>query len=142
MSAASSKSIFLYFYFSSYITLIQHIFSSSLSNFQLYMTFVIFPFLVLLHQSYKMDCCLTNSDAHVTSGSEDGYIFFWDLVDASVVSSFRAHSSVVCLSFISAVFLKLDSFSWFLIWLLHLVILSIIGFWVPEYICMFHKNKR
>ncbi|KAG4132654.1 hypothetical protein ERO13_D08G046300v2 [Gossypium hirsutum] len=46
-------------------------------------------------KSYKMDCCLTNSDAHVTGGSEDGSIFFWDLVDASVVSKFRAHSSVV-----------------------------------------------
>ncbi|KAK5810772.1 hypothetical protein PVK06_026089 [Gossypium arboreum] len=46
-------------------------------------------------KSYKMDCCLTNSDAHVTCGSEDGSIFFWDLVDASVVSKFRAHSSVV-----------------------------------------------
>ncbi|MQL89814.1 hypothetical protein Taro_022393, partial [Colocasia esculenta] len=46
-------------------------------------------------KSFKMDCCLTNTDAHVTGGSEDGYIFFWDLVDASVVSRFRAHASVV-----------------------------------------------
>ncbi|GJY97596.1 WD repeat domain-containing protein 83 [Tanacetum coccineum] len=45
-----------------------------------------------------MDCCLTNSDAHVVGGSEDGYLFIWDLVDASVVSKFRAHSSVVSLS--------------------------------------------
>ncbi|KAG6502948.1 hypothetical protein ZIOFF_035237 [Zingiber officinale] len=46
-------------------------------------------------KSYKMDCCLTNTDAHVTGGSEDGTIYFWDLVDASVVSSFKAHRSVV-----------------------------------------------
>ncbi|CAA6663787.1 unnamed protein product [Spirodela intermedia] len=46
-------------------------------------------------KSYKMDCCLTNTDAHVAGGSEDGYIFFWDLVEASVVSKFRAHGSVV-----------------------------------------------
>ncbi|XP_057531004.1 uncharacterized protein LOC130809303 isoform X2 [Amaranthus tricolor] len=46
-------------------------------------------------KSYKLDCFLTNSDAHVTGGSEDGYVFFWDLVDASVVSRFRAHASVV-----------------------------------------------
>ncbi|RVX17185.1 WD repeat domain-containing protein 83 [Vitis vinifera] len=52
-------------------------------------------------KSYKMDCCLTNTDAHVTSGSEDGFIFFWDLVDASVVSSFRAHASVVKYSSLS-----------------------------------------
>ncbi|KAL3818815.1 hypothetical protein ACJIZ3_004720 [Penstemon smallii] len=45
-------------------------------------------------KSFKMDCCLTNTDAHVAGGSEDGYIYFWDLVDASVVSRFRAHSSV------------------------------------------------
>lgn len=54
-------------------------------------------FWVLLFQSYKMDCLLTNNDAYVTGGSEDGIIFFWDLVDASIVSSFRAHASVVCL---------------------------------------------
>lgn len=46
-------------------------------------------------KSFKMDSCLTNTDAHITSGSEDGYIYFWDLVDASVVSRFRAHTSVV-----------------------------------------------
>lgn len=46
-------------------------------------------------KSFKMDCCLTNTDAHVASGSEDGSIFFWDLVDASVVSKIKAHSSVV-----------------------------------------------
>uniref|UniRef100_A0A0E0CLQ7 Uncharacterized protein n=1 Tax=Oryza meridionalis TaxID=40149 RepID=A0A0E0CLQ7_9ORYZ len=45
-------------------------------------------------KSFKMDCCLTNDDAFVVGGSEDGYIFFWELVDAPVVSSFRAHSSV------------------------------------------------
>lgn len=50
---------------------------------------------VLSYQSFKMDCCLTNTDAHVAGGSEDGFIYFWDLVDASVASSFRAHSSVV-----------------------------------------------
>lgn len=45
-----------------------------------------------------MDCCLTNTDAHITGGSEDGFIYFWDLVDASVVSNFRAHASVVSYS--------------------------------------------
>ncbi|XP_031474251.1 uncharacterized protein LOC116246487 [Nymphaea colorata] len=46
-------------------------------------------------KSYKLDCCLTNTDAHVAGGSEDGKVFLWDLVEASVVSSFRAHASVV-----------------------------------------------
>ncbi|CAH9098383.1 unnamed protein product [Cuscuta epithymum] len=43
----------------------------------------------------KTDCCLTNTDAHVIGGSEDGFVYSWDLVDASVTSSFKAHSSVV-----------------------------------------------
>ncbi|KAG5136648.1 hypothetical protein JHK82_021379 [Glycine max] len=47
------------------------------------------------NKSYKLDCCLTNTDAHVTGVSEDGFIYFWDLVDASVVSRFKAHTSVV-----------------------------------------------
>lgn len=42
-----------------------------------------------------MDSCLTNTDAHVVSGSEDGAVYFWDLVDGSVVTSFKAHASVV-----------------------------------------------
>jgi hypothetical protein len=42
-----------------------------------------------------MDCCLTSDDAFVVGGSEDGYVFFWELVDAPVVARFRAHSSVV-----------------------------------------------
>lgn len=58
--------------------------------------------MVFFNQSFKMDCCLTNSDAHVIGGSEDGYVYFWDLVDASVVSKFRAHSSVVTFYFVTA----------------------------------------
>ncbi|KAH7667058.1 WD40-repeat-containing domain-containing protein [Dioscorea alata] len=46
-------------------------------------------------KSFKMDCCLTNSNTHVTSGSEYGFIYFWDLANASIVSKFRAHASVV-----------------------------------------------
>lgn len=65
---------------------------------QLGCLFVYSLLLIYFHypvQSFKMDCCFTNTDAHVTSGSEDGYIFFWDLVDASIISKFRAHASVV-----------------------------------------------
>ncbi|XP_057971824.1 uncharacterized protein LOC131160307 [Malania oleifera] len=46
-------------------------------------------------KNYKMDCCLTNNDAYIIGGSEDGLIYFWDLVDASVLSSFQAHAAVV-----------------------------------------------
>lgn len=48
-----------------------------------------------------MDSCLTNTDAHVVSGSEDGHVFFWDLVDGSVVNSFKAHTAVVHISHLS-----------------------------------------
>jgi len=75
-------------------------FSSVLSNFTIFISnFLnfseILSFLLNYPQSYKLDCCLTNTDAHVTGGSEDGFVYFWDLVDASVVSKFRAHTSVV-----------------------------------------------
>jgi hypothetical protein len=74
-------------------------FSSVLSNFNsnfLTEAFAeIWSFILNYPQSYKLDCCLTNTDAHVTGGSEDGFVYFWDLVDASVVSKFRAHASVV-----------------------------------------------
>ncbi|KAL3688036.1 hypothetical protein R1sor_014345 [Riccia sorocarpa] len=48
-----------------------------------------------MNKSYKMDSCLTNDDSHVVSGSEDGRVFFWDLVDPSLISSFKAHTSVI-----------------------------------------------
>ncbi|XP_024517444.1 WD repeat domain-containing protein 83 isoform X4 [Selaginella moellendorffii] len=48
-----------------------------------------------INKSYKTDSCLTNTDAHVVGSSEDGRIYYWDLVDSSVVSSFKAHASAV-----------------------------------------------
>ena len=36
---------------------------------------------------YKIDSCLTHDDAHVISGSEDGKIYFWDLVEVCVYAS-------------------------------------------------------
>lgn len=48
------------------------------------------------HTSYKLDSCLTPSDAHVVSGSENGQVFYWELVDAAVVKQFAAHSGAVC----------------------------------------------
>ena len=32
---------------------------------------------------YKLDSCLSHDDAYVISGSEDGRIYFWDLVEVS-----------------------------------------------------------
>lgn len=47
------------------------------------------------NKAFKMDSCLTNTDAHVVSGSEDGRVFYWDLVDGVLVKSFKAHAAVV-----------------------------------------------
>eukprot|EP00850_Spirogloea_muscicola_P008092 SM000042S15359 [mRNA] locus=s42:552851:555388:- [translate_table: standard] len=47
-----------------------------------------------VNESYKLDSCLSNTDAHVISGSEDGRICFWDLVDARM-TSINGHTAAV-----------------------------------------------
>ena len=44
---------------------------------------------------YKIQCCLSNTDAHILSGSEDGKIVFWDLVEGTVVHTLNEHATVV-----------------------------------------------
>ncbi|XP_071798399.1 WD repeat domain-containing protein 83-like [Asterias amurensis] len=41
------------------------------------------------HQNsrYRVDSCMNNDDSHVVSGSEDGKIYFWDLVEGSMVTT-------------------------------------------------------
>lgn len=46
--------------------------------------------------AHKVECMLTNTDAHVVAGSEDGRVCFWDLVDEQLVHSLKAHSGTVC----------------------------------------------
>ena len=49
-----------------------------------------------VNKDYKVDSCLSSSDTHVVSGSEDGRIIFWDLVEAKIVFQLdKAHESVV-----------------------------------------------
>lgn len=48
------------------------------------------------HQEMKLDCAFTPSDAHVISGSEDGIVCFWDLVEETMVHQIQAHQSAVC----------------------------------------------
>ncbi|DBA03625.1 TPA: hypothetical protein N0F65_006804 [Lagenidium giganteum] len=45
-------------------------------------------------QSYKIDCLFSWDGAFVTSGSEDGRVFTWDLVDGRM-DSFQAHGKAV-----------------------------------------------
>ena len=35
------------------------------------------------NSDYKLDSCLSHNDAYVVSGSEDGRVCFWDLVEVS-----------------------------------------------------------
>lgn len=45
---------------------------------------------------YKVEGCLSSDDAYVLSGSEDGLIYIWDLVDAKVVRTLTGHKKSVC----------------------------------------------
>jgi mitogen-activated protein kinase organizer 1 len=40
------------------------------------------------NQDYKLDSCLSHDDAHVVSGSEDGTVCFWDLIEGNLLHSF------------------------------------------------------
>ena len=45
------------------------------------------------NESAKVECALTASDAFVVSGSEDGRLHFWDLVEGGApVASVQAHA--------------------------------------------------
>ncbi|KAL8577418.1 hypothetical protein ACOMHN_021598 [Nucella lapillus] len=37
------------------------------------------------HSQYKVDSCLNHDDTLVVSGSEDGKVYFWDLVEAKLI---------------------------------------------------------
>uniref|UniRef100_A0A8C6QE70 WD repeat domain-containing protein 83 n=1 Tax=Nannospalax galili TaxID=1026970 RepID=A0A8C6QE70_NANGA len=47
------------------------------------------------NQQYKLDCCLNERDTHVISCSENGKVFFWDLVEGALVLALPVGSSVV-----------------------------------------------
>jgi mitogen-activated protein kinase organizer 1 len=44
---------------------------------------------------FKVQACFSNTDAHVVSGSEDGRVVFWDLVEGAVVHTLAEHDCVV-----------------------------------------------
>ncbi|KAJ3023487.1 WD repeat-containing protein 83 [Thoreauomyces humboldtii] len=48
------------------------------------------------NREYRISSTLSNTDAHVISGSEDGSIFMWDLVEGGLVRKLKdAHTKVV-----------------------------------------------
>ena len=48
------------------------------------------------NESYKVESAMTRGDAYVACGSEDGKIFFWDLVSGKLAHQLHGHSNVVC----------------------------------------------
>ena len=38
------------------------------------------------NKEYKIDSCLNHKDTHIISGSEDGLVYVWDLVDVSIIT--------------------------------------------------------
>ena len=38
------------------------------------------------HSQYKIDSCLNDEDTLIVSGSEDGKVYFWDLVTVSLLN--------------------------------------------------------
>jgi mitogen-activated protein kinase organizer 1 len=46
-------------------------------------------------REFPIQSCLTNDDAFVLSGSEDGSIHFWSLVEAKLVHSLKGHQGPV-----------------------------------------------
>ncbi|CAM9673423.1 unnamed protein product [Pylaiella littoralis] len=49
-----------------------------------------------LHKSYRMESWLANTDAHVISGSEDGHVHVYDIVEAKVTRLLKHHKRPVC----------------------------------------------
>ncbi|KAJ3098169.1 WD repeat-containing protein 83 [Phlyctochytrium planicorne] len=47
------------------------------------------------NSEYKIASTLSNDDAYVISGSEDGRICFWDLVEGTLIKTLHPHTSLV-----------------------------------------------
>jgi mitogen-activated protein kinase organizer 1 len=48
--------------------------------------------------SVSVESRLTRDDSHVASGSEDGKVVFWDLVEANIAATIDAHPGKACVS--------------------------------------------
>ena len=42
-----------------------------------------------VNSDYKLDSCLSQDDSHVISGSEDGRVCFWDLVEVCYIHTYQ-----------------------------------------------------
>lgn len=59
-------------------------FYTSKFNFNILLLFY-FRFKGHQNHDYKIDNCLNREDTCVVSGSEDGYVYFWDLVEVIII---------------------------------------------------------
>ena len=59
-------------------------------------TLYFFSFKGHKNEKYKVDSCLSHSDSEVVSGSEDGRICFWDLIEGKLMHTIeKAHKTTV-----------------------------------------------
>ncbi|KAI0208081.1 WD repeat domain-containing protein 83 [Lamellibrachia satsuma] len=42
-----------------------------------------------VNSKYNIDACISSSDTHIFSGSEDGFIYIWNLIDGKIVTKLR-----------------------------------------------------
>lgn len=47
------------------------------------------------NSKYQLNSCFSPDDSQVMSGSEDGYIYIWDLVDPKINNKIKASDSVI-----------------------------------------------
>ena len=48
------------------------------------------------HETYALESCFSHDDAYLCSGSEDGRVVVWRLVEATVIADFKAANSAAC----------------------------------------------
>jgi mitogen-activated protein kinase organizer 1 len=48
------------------------------------------------HEKYALESCFSHDDAYLCSGSEDGRVVVWRLVEATVVCELKAHTAAAC----------------------------------------------
>lgn len=51
-----------------------------------------------VNKGYKLDCCLSDKDTHVLSCSEDGYVYYWDLVEVSILKEYKNNIAKIYMS--------------------------------------------
>ncbi|CAJ0921431.1 13819_t:CDS:2 [Entrophospora sp. SA101] len=47
------------------------------------------------NSTYRVNSCLSNDDSQIISGSEDGSIYIWDLLNGNLLKTIEAHPGIV-----------------------------------------------